>query len=275
MIDKLLEDIIQKECIDDKVAILLSGGVDSNTLLFTANRLGKKVHGYSFHIEGQPSYDSLKAQEVCEKFNFQFTSVPVPTNNLENDFKILADKYQCKKKTQFECAFPFLYMYPVIKEKYVLSGVAADGHYGLSKKAMIHYKHTKDKFDKFRKDYFGSPNPAGIRQLEILSKEYNKVLSAPYLNKKIFDYFIQFDWDGINRPYEKHLIRKQFSEFDQLKLKNHLNLQLVAGVDKVFETLLNNRVINFKNRKRVMDICRDWANNKQSTNINPLFQEIV
>jgi len=265
MIDKLLEEIIQKECPGNEVAVLLSGGVDSNTLLFTANRLGKKVHGYSFQLKDQPTYDSKTAGAICEQFNFDFTLVEVPTDNLENDFKTLANKYKCKKKTQFECTFPFMYMYPQIKEKYVLSGVAADGHYGVSKRAMMHFRHTKDKFDKFRKDYFGTENPAGIRQLEILSEEHNKVLSAPYLNQKVFDYFLQFDWEGINKPYEKHLIRKQFTEFDNLKLKNHLNLQLVAGVDKEFETLLNNNVINFKNRKRVMDICRDWANNKQST----------
>ena len=50
MIDKILENIILEECPGDEVAILLSGGVDSSTLLFSAKRLGKKVHGYSLGI---------------------------------------------------------------------------------------------------------------------------------------------------------------------------------------------------------------------------------
>ena len=74
---------------------------------------------------------------------------------------------------------------------------------------------------------------------------------------------------------KKTLIRNQYPEIDDLKLKPHLNLQLVAGIDDIFETLLNNNTINFKQRKRVMDICRDWANNKQSTNINPILQEVL
>ena len=41
MIDKILENIILEECHGDEVAILLSGGVDSSTLLFLAKRLGK------------------------------------------------------------------------------------------------------------------------------------------------------------------------------------------------------------------------------------------
>jgi len=30
-------------------------------------------------------------------------------------------------------------------------------------------------------------------------------------------------------------------------------------VDKLFETLIDDKFINFKFRKRVMDICRDWS----------------
>jgi|TARA_R110000782_G_scaffold219427_4_gene306786 asparagine synthetase B (glutamine-hydrolysing) len=265
MINKLLENIIQKERNENNdIAVLLSGGVDSNTCLFTSYKLGLSVHGYSFHIEGNPTYDSLKAQEVCEKFNIPFTSVAVPIDNLVEDFKMMAYEMNCKKKVHFECTWPFLYMFPKIKEKVVISGVAADGHYGLSKKAMIHFKHTKEKFDKFRTDYFKIDNPAGVRQLELLSKKYDKIFIAPYLNKEVFDYFIQFDWDGINKPYEKHLIRQHYPEFDELKLKKHLNLQLVADIPIIFEKLLDNREINLYNRKRIMDVCRDWSNIVQS-----------
>ena len=42
MIDKLLEKTIEKEAPDSHVAVLLSGGVDSNSVAFAAHRLGKK-----------------------------------------------------------------------------------------------------------------------------------------------------------------------------------------------------------------------------------------
>lgn len=271
MIDKLLQDIVEKECKDNDVAVLLSGGIDSNSLLFTANRLGKKVHCYTFHLDTfLESYDSKKAQEVCKKFNFDLTVIEVPTNNLENDFISLAEKYKCQKKTQYECTFPFMYVIPKIKEKYVISGLVADGHFGLSKKACLHYKHPKEKFDKFRKDYFSVENPGGVIQLKMLCKEYDKVLSVPYLDKKVFDYFIQFDWDTLNKPKEKYEIRKCFPEFNKIRFKNHLNLQLVSRVDKTFETLLTNKKINFRNRQRVMDICKDWYKLKKPSIIEGL-----
>ena len=51
-----------------------------------------------------------------------------------------------------------------------------------------------------------------------------------------------------------------FEEFKKFKFKKHINLQLGGGVDKLFEKLIDDKFINFKFRKRVMDICRDWSN---------------
>ena len=57
---------------------------------------------------------------------------------------------------------------------------------------------------------------------------------------------------------------KYFDEFKKIKIKGHINYQLCAKVDKLFEKLLDNKEINLYNRKRVMDICRDWYNINQS-----------
>ena len=276
MIDKILHNIVDRDIKGDDVAIFMGGGTDSATLLFTCLRLNKKPVGYSFFRKDRPSYDSLKAEEICKIFNVPFVPVSLPEDNLEEDFKTLANKYECIKKTHFECIFPFLYLFPLIKEKYVLTGVGADSHYVLSKKGMMHYKHTVEKMNEFRYNYFyGQKNPGALEQLKKFCKEYNKVLSVPYFEKEVYDYFYDKSWEDINKPYQKYLIKKQFKEFDKIKVKPHINYQLCAEIDDLFETLLNNKVINFKNRKRVMDICRDWANNKQSTNINPFFEEVV
>ena len=62
MIDNILCDIIDKEVKSNDVACFLSGGVDSLSLAFSAHRLGKKVHGYTFHLEGNKSYYARKAE---------------------------------------------------------------------------------------------------------------------------------------------------------------------------------------------------------------------
>ena len=63
----------------------------------------------------------------------------------------------------------------------------------------------------------------------------------------------------MNKPHEKHHVINAFPEFKTIgKLKKHWNLQLCAGVDKAFETMLECKEINYKNRDRMLDVYRDW-----------------
>jgi asparagine synthetase B (glutamine-hydrolysing) len=237
----------------------LSGGVDSSSILFSALRLKKEVSCYSFQVENRPTLDTAKAEQICKKYNLKFTLVEVPTKNIKEDFKKLAKKYKCKKKTEFECTFPLLYTLPKIKEKYILSGVNADSYYGLDKTSMMHHISNKKDFDASRTKKYGKLGRGAFYQLKQICEEYNKILCAPYRCREAYNYFMQFDWSDIHKPRQKSLIRKRYPELYGLKIKPHANYQLVAGIDKDFEKLLDNPEINYKKRTRVMDMCRDWA----------------
>jgi len=261
MIDKLLESIVENSSKEKEVAILLSGGVDSLSLAFTAHRLGKKVHAYTFCLENNPTYDSEKAVDASHKMGWKCTRVKVPIHNLREDFHTLRTKFACIKKTHYECTFPFMYIYPIIEEKEVISGIAADGHYGVSKKACIHYKKPKELFDQFRIEYFDNSNPAGYMQQQYLCLKYKKQFIAPYMDATIKEFFMQYDWYQLNKPYQKHHVVEAFPEFQTIgRPKPHINLQLGAGIDKAFEVLLECKDINFKNRRRMLDVYRDWKN---------------
>ena len=153
MIKNLLINHIRDNAPDNEIAVLLSGGIDSLSCAIAAHDVGKIVHAYSFHLDTHETYDFKKAQEVSDIMGWNFTGVSVPTNDLENDWFRLRE-LGCKKKTHYECVMPFIYLYPKIIEKYVLTGWGADGYHGVSKKAVMHYKHPKEKFDQFRDDYF-------------------------------------------------------------------------------------------------------------------------
>ena len=67
-------------------------------------------------------------------------------------------------------------------------------------------------------------------------------------------------YEELNKPMQKHFIRRDFKELKKFgTIKPHQNLHLNAGVDKLFETLLNNLEINYNDRKRMMDVCKDWS----------------
>ena len=107
MIDNLLIDQIEQQTIDKNVAVLLSGGVDSLSVAFAAHRMGKKITAYTFHLEGNRTYDAMKAAEVSKLMGWDCHTVVVPTFNLVKDFQRLVKEVRCKKKTHFECCFPF------------------------------------------------------------------------------------------------------------------------------------------------------------------------
>jgi len=264
MIKKLLEDHIKNNVPDSKVAVLLSGGVDSLSVALAAEFAGKEITAYSFYLKGNKSYDFKTAEKFSKKQGWNFVSVEVPTENIVSDWHRLVD-LGCVKKTHFECVFPFLYVYPEIKEKYVLSGWVADAYHGVSKKATMRHRPEStfepETFDDFRNRYLLPENRAGLQWHNYVVEKHNKIHIVPYLDLKVKNYFYQFTWEQLNRPVQKIKIRKDFTELkDYGNIRPHTNLHLGAGINKLFETLLNNKEINFNNRKRMMDVCWDWKN---------------
>lgn len=282
MIKKLLEEHISKNVKDDVVAVLISGGVDSLSVAFAAHNVGKRVVGFTFCLEGDETYDYLKAKEVCADMGWECNPFHVPTTNLVDDWHRLV-KLGCRKKTHFETVFPFLYVYPNIYPKYVLTGWGADGYFGPSKKAMMRYssiskaknyinyckkfykikgKLPRDKrftWDKFRLNYLDG-DCAGYEKHTNLAKQHDKIHIAPYKDsREIRELLMSKSWFKLNKPRQKEIIRKDFTILEKYgTIKPHVNLHLGANIHKLFETLLEDEDINIKNRKRMMDVCRDW-----------------
>ena len=292
MIKDLLIDHIKNNVPDSEVAVLLSGGVDSISVALAAHHVGKKVHAYSFYIVpfkynveikgevvektgGGKSYDFITAEKFAKKMNWGFTEIEVPTNKLVDDYKKLAKKYGCRKKTHFECLFPFLYVYSKIKnQKYVLTGWGADGYFGPSKKASMRYvsfskaktymkayhkgKAPRVTWNEFRSAYLDG-DCAGLKEHTNLAIIHDKIHVTPYLDSKIRELLWPMNWTELNKPRQKEPIRSDFTELEEFGIiKPHQNLHLNAGIDKLVKTLLNNDEINFKERKRMMDVCWDW-----------------
>ena len=275
MIKSLLINHIRDNVPDSRVAVLLSGGVDSISVGLAAQRAGKEVHAYSFQLGEQTSYDFAKAAEVAYKMQWDFTPVVVPRDNLIEDWHRLVE-LGCRRKTHFECVFPFLYVYPEIIETHVITGWGADGYFGVSKKAMMRYsswrkgrnyvayckKHNQKRltFNEFREVYLSKGNIAGYDWHTKVAVKHNKKHITPYLDAKVYEYLMGKTYRELNTPKQKNIVRSDFTEFKKFgRIENHINLHLAAGVDKLFETLLNNPEINFKDRKRMMDVCKDWS----------------
>ena len=102
-----------------------------------------------------------------------------------------------------------------------------------------------------------------IKCVNFKNKKYDieKILKQ-YPEKRFNNFYSNRDKSNISWELQETFK----DEFKLIKnVKKHLNLQIDCGIVDLFETLIHNKEINFKGRKRVMDICRDW-NLLNSTN---------
>jgi asparagine synthetase B (glutamine-hydrolysing) len=242
-----------------KVAMLLSGGVDSFTVASTLQHLGVDFHAYTFRIDNVDTKDVLTAANTAKKFNWEWSTVEISSSNLEQDFLILANTWGCKKKTEFECTWPFIHLFPNIQESVMLTGTTADTLYGSSKKVALHYSRPKEVFDQYRRESLSKFNIEGYRQLESLAKAYNKHIILPYRHPEVQEFFMGHSYDELHKPTRKAVAKQAFSEeFSKVEKINSRNLQLAAGIPEIFERLLQSP-LNVNKRRRVMDLCKDYA----------------
>jgi asparagine synthetase B (glutamine-hydrolysing) len=227
--------------IKGSVGVSASGGIDSSVLIMSCLDLGYKPYVLSFNMDNRPdSYDFDSARKLAKRFDLDFVPVLLPSSPEIILEKIIYEikHFRIKKKTALECVYPMMFVFDTCEQlgiRNLVCGHAADGHYALSKKAMIHYRSTQELYQQFRESYFKNKNVAQSETLNQIAKEKNINLYLPYMQQTYFDLFNNLSWFEVNTPRQKELVRRDFPELDVMKLKNHLNLQL--GDSYIAETI--------------------------------------
>lgn len=264
---KLMQEIIIREIPERDVALLLSGGVDSVSVGFTLEDLKYNIHSYTFRLEGTESRDSKSAKYVAKERGWDHTIIEIPRGNIKEDMIKLAREYDCYKKTLYECLWPFLYVFPSIKEKYVVSGLDSDNHFGLQKNFMIKYHKLKkegasrERLREFKNDHVNSylTNDPFDDRFNLMAEENELKHICPFMYKEMYEWSNRFTWEELNKPIQKFKLINAFKEkFRKVGIRKHQSYQLVARIDKLAEAiLLNDPTFNKKKRVRMMDVYRD------------------
>lgn len=260
LINEIIETWIREHHPDPVYAILLSGGIDSLTLALAAHRVGKQVSAYSFRLDTRDNYDNWKAQQACRVFNWEHTECVVDTAQTRRDWDRLI-ALGCTRKAQYECTWPFLYVYPHIQEKEINSGIPADVYYGLSKNTILNHKHTKAVFDEDRRSKTAPDKAGGIQFHHKLAAEKGMRHRTQYLdNPELIEWFMSQDWEQLNKPREKHHLRAAYGrELARLRpVKGHANLQIESGVSAHFTRLLKDPDLNPNQRPSVIGMMNDY-----------------
>ncbi len=275
----LLRDSILTQCQEFEVAVLLSGGLDSVTIAIAAEKVGKKIHAYTFCLEGYASRDLKKAGAITAHFGWPLTVVKVPTAQAADDFLRLAVTHRCKKKTQFEVTLPLLYLLGAIKEREVLTGFNADDYYGNDRETIFRQRRLIERrvSRAKRKEAFDAERRAKFEALvsdpdcgdtwcfaQRVAADCGKRLLDPYLDERVRDYFLHFDHQQLSAP-TKPLVRTEFaSELARLprsSLVVGVLLQTGGRVCEMFNKLLGDERVNRfeKNYGTVSALCQRWG----------------
>lgn len=253
-----LEKMTQGE---DKVALFLSGGIDSNAVLIGLKKLGKSVAVYNFKLDGQkPSTDYILAKHNAERFDCDFIEINLYDPVNKGLVISLIRDFHRKKKTDVECLYPFYCCLPHVKERVILTGFESDKYFLLSRKARVHFKDTLELNQQFREMVFDNYSTDQFNTLKKIAASYGKRIESPYCTKSIYDFFYDKDWNELNTPTIKYPLTTMFEETKALGDLYHAGLQMGdSGLREHYEPLLDSS-LNKNGRTRMMDLYRDIYN---------------
>lgn len=274
----LLGRIVTGMSHDDRVALLLSAGIDSVSTGIVCQEVGKKVHAYTYELQGYRSREREKVEAIARHFGWRLHVITVPTRNLAADFKRLAILHGCATKVQFEVLFPLLYLIAAIEEREILTGFNADDHYGNTREPRLAQARLirddvsaverKRLFDEYRREVykkFDEPDSADTYWFaKKLASQNGKVLLDPYKYPAIREFFSPFDHDQLS-PLAKPIVREAFAEplkgLPECCIVKGVRLQKGAGVTEVFRTLLADPDVNRFETKctTVPALCQRWG----------------
>lgn len=264
------EFLLRETKTKNSCGVLLSNGVDSNSLLAALLQNGSRPTVISFRIENYTSTDWTYARRTADLLGLPFVDIELTTDVelIAQDVKFCITELGLRKKADIECFVPVMKAIDAASELGVLdlfTGAGADSHFGLNRKCYVaaHIGDGQDNpkwLDDFRDAYFARTNPAQT----VSGKEYgapkNVNVLAPYVSHELVEIFRGKSWKSLNKPKQKMPTRDAFPEMNKWRVgSRHTNLQL--GDSKIAENytrLLDSR-FNTGNYKSPVGIYNAMA----------------
>lgn len=262
MLKQLINNHLEKNIKDkNDVAILFSGGLDSLSILLSCLEIDIRPVLYSFYLKSHVSDDIEASRKIAIIYNLKLIEIVIndtDINQLKNDVHYIINKYHLYKKTAVQCVYPFIYIIPVIKEKYILTGLCADDLYG-TPRSMAKYRNDFDTFNEIRENKIQDITASAYSYIKSLVEENNKIFIAPYKdNLDLLNYFRGLNYKDMNSPKQKNIMYQDYKEeIDKYKLyRINQNLQCGSKIREWHDNLLLTE-LNTKNYKVVNPIYKN------------------
>ena len=232
-----------------KVAVLLSGGVDSHAVLFGALEAGKTPHVYSFTLEGNISRDFIAARRTADAFGLEFTPIELPTDieGIQEYVWQLHHNWMQEfylSKTTIECCWPVMHAIDnILLENYVLTGFGGDIPYCSARSAKKRY--LAGEFDQYMKEAYKNMDETPQAMFRALYMGFTGAelkFVSPFEDRRMLKLFSKFDpFKEGNKPIQKAISRAAFIDYfshEEVKVYGQQPFQKGdSGIEKLFENL--------------------------------------
>lgn len=252
---------------DETIAIPLSGGIDSNSVLLSAIEANRNVHAFVFYLN-EDSKDLMAARHNAHQLNIPITEIKIPSNieTLSEDLLTLHSVYGAIKKTDYECGLPLLYLYKAVADaglKYIAMGLEAEYYFdnlmrmdGRKSQRKFAYENPLDRAQVIQ-TMLENGEMCGQQKIhDLLCEEYEIQLIAPYISQAMLNTFIELSlievpmtateppatpWkhSGLNKRATRRAYREDIEKYD-LIINKAANYQVESGIrEYLAEKLLN------------------------------------
>lgn len=257
--DKLMETISPVA----HLPLLLSGGVDSATLLAAQMELGYKPRCYSFRLGNRDSTDVSVARKICADYSLPLTVISIPREEgvLIADIKYLIDILGTNKKAAIQCSQPVMYMARAIKVDGYNGAIVGTGAVVLDDKrvAILWAKQGEEAARKYRAAKLDDRHlPVGTGYMHRIAKLHGVLLEEPYSDEPLRSHALALDYAELNKPKQKGIALRAFPDFyNKGYWRRNSPLQVNSGIREWHDTLVKSSY-NKRNCKSVVCIYNDF-----------------
>lgn len=263
---KLFHDLliksINQQCQEYKdIGIMLSGGIDSNSILYGLLELKKNVTAYTFYLEGYKSKDLEMAKKICKNLKIKHIPCKIPVENIKTDIINFIKTFHTHRKTFIETKIHYPYLFEKVKQPILMGGEESDMWNGNLRWIILKGANKSHKiFNQIRLEEWDFYRDVDFKINKQQAKKYDFELQSPYYNKELLDFYLQFNWQYLNKPYEKWIILNGFKFYFKLNGYNpQLSFQKGSGMsDYCQNILLKDKSFNFNNRTDIKWVYYDY-----------------
>lgn len=243
-------------------ALLLSGGVDSATLLAGMLALGRRPVVYTTSISGETNPDAEAAAAMAATFGLAHHIVGPRRDNdvLIDDVRRIIEIIGVSTKTHVQVCHALLY--PIERavhdgHRVVLSGLGADDLWGTSRTAVVAYKNGGDKaWTAVRSARVGTfvSDHSAVRLAATIGAD----LRLPYHEPSVESWALGLRYNDVHGAFIKSLSVGAFPEFWERGdfYRRNKNAQIVTGIREWHDDLLSSS-LNVRQSRWVVGVYND------------------